>query len=102
MGDSFIAAVRENNEGSINHFLGAKIDIVKIRKRIRATSDSFRVLTLISELGVIKLTFMIKVNFLALQAQEVEIWVVLVLCNAEYLPSFQVQHQLPMMEVLLV
>ena len=57
-------------------------------------------LSVLLRAGVIKPTFMIKVHFLALQAQEVEIGVVLVLCDAEYLPSFQVQHKLPVMMVL--
>lgn len=46
-------------------------------------------------------TSVVELDPLALQTQEVKIGVVLVLCHAEYLPTFQVQHDLTMTLVLL-
>lgn len=44
---------------------------------------------------------MVELYSSALQTQEIEIRVVLVLCHAENLPSLQIEHDLPMTLVLL-
>lgn len=46
-------------------------------------------------------TLMVQLYLFALQTQEVEIGVVLVLCHAEYLPPFEVKHNFPMTLILL-
>lgn len=44
---------------------------------------------------------MVELHSFALQTQEVEIGVILVLCHTEYLPTFQIEHNFPMTLVLL-
>lgn len=46
-------------------------------------------------------TSMVELHSFALQTQEVEIGVVLVLCHTKYLPPFQVEHNFPVTLVLL-
>lgn len=46
-------------------------------------------------------TSMVELHSSALQTQETEIGVILVLCHTEYLPSFQVKHNFSMTLVLL-
>lgn len=46
-------------------------------------------------------TSMVELHPFALQTQEVEIWVVLVLRHTEYFPPFQVEHNFPMTLILL-
>lgn len=46
-------------------------------------------------------TSMVQLYLFALQTQEVEIGVVLVLRHAEYLPPFKVKHNFPMTLILL-
>lgn len=46
-------------------------------------------------------TSMVELHSFALQTQEIEIGVILVLRHTEYLPPFQVEHNFPMTLVLL-
>lgn len=46
-------------------------------------------------------TLMVELHSSALQTQEIEIGIVLVLRHTEYLPPFQVEHNFPMTQVLL-
>ena len=46
-------------------------------------------------------TSMVELHSSALQTQEIEIGIVLVLRHTEYLPPFQVEHNFPMTQVLL-
>lgn len=46
-------------------------------------------------------TLMVEFHSFALQTQEIQIGVILMLCHTEYLPPFQVQHNLPVSVIVL-